>query len=230
MSKWKELFEILQLFYRDQGAEGRVHGDSKYLKEAFEKTESLWLQQIARIDTIKMIMLSEAPLFGKEENYFYNPKTKNTAFFHANDIQALDSNLIPPKNLQQEERKQQLIDSLTGLGFVVLDIFPFAFNESNTAITYNRLSKKSYAKLLESTYQHYLSDKLDLIKKKSAGRLGFVYRYKRLKDRNEQFIAQQITKKQIPVTKKEIASIHGSNMSLSRTRLAEEWRQLSEIS
>jgi hypothetical protein len=40
-----------------------------YLKNAFVATERMWAENLAKVATVPLVMLSEAPQFGTEERY-----------------------------------------------------------------------------------------------------------------------------------------------------------------
>jgi hypothetical protein len=60
-----------------------------YLKKAFVATERMWAENVAKVATVRLVMLSEAPLFGTAERYFYNTATAFSSFFHFRDAEAI---------------------------------------------------------------------------------------------------------------------------------------------
>jgi len=60
-----------------------------YLKSAFVATERMCAENFAEGGTVKFVMLSEAPLFGVNQRYFYNAATPFGAFFHFRDAEAI---------------------------------------------------------------------------------------------------------------------------------------------
>lgn len=87
---WPHLRESLVLLYRHFGKANFLDKDCPYLEKAYKSIEKLWQQQYDSIKTINYIMLSEAPLFGDKQSYFYNEKAKQTPFFYGSyldDIQ-----------------------------------------------------------------------------------------------------------------------------------------------
>lgn len=79
--KWNKISNSILKIYKDLEPGSNFETDSKYLMEAFEFTEILWENQFDKIDDLRVVMLSEAPLFGEKKTYIYNPATNPTAFF-----------------------------------------------------------------------------------------------------------------------------------------------------
>lgn len=98
----------------------------------------MWQDNFTRIHTVQLVMLSEAPLFGHDKCYFYNPAACFTSFFHFNDAEAiLGEGFANDRDFGgHEEKKLFLLSRLAETGFVVLDLFPFALNEKHTQILY----------------------------------------------------------------------------------------------
>jgi hypothetical protein len=93
-----------------------------YLKKAFVATERMWAENLARVATVRLVMLSEAPLFGTEERYFYNTATSFGGFFHFQDAEAI----LGEGFAKGRPSKAFLLPALARAGFIILDLFPFA--------------------------------------------------------------------------------------------------------
>lgn len=166
---------VLQKLSRDKNLTHRFKADNAYLKKAFKKIQRLWMKNLAKIRKVKYILIAEAPLWGKEKKYIYNPKASNTQFFHLNDLAEITNKEILDK--------KSFLKILNELGIIVVDIAPFALNEKITAINYRKLSKSEYTHLLESSFATYFETKLDMISKKKAKNVCVFYRYERVKKR-----------------------------------------------
>jgi hypothetical protein len=186
--------------------------ECKYLKNAFFRTEQLWCENFAQVKKVRLVMLSEAPLFGDDERYFYNPTTRFGAFFHFNDAEAiLGEGFGNGMNFNcLEEKKQFLLRELAKAGFVVLDLFPFALNKSDTSISYTNLTTREYQRLFREAIPMYFRRKLDLFLERDSPK--FVFRYRRLQ--------RNIGELELAGLKMAPAhSVHGKNMSLNREML-----------
>jgi len=125
--------------------------DCAYLKDAFARTERMWSENFARVSRVRLVMLSEAPLFGAEASYIYNPLTRPTVFFRISDAEAI----LDPEFPRDRSDKQLPLPELAQAGFVILDVFPFALNELDTpSITYRCKSGRPCRKLSDKNYQH----------------------------------------------------------------------------
>ena len=67
--QWKPLSNALQKIYQEQNMIQYFEEDENYLRNAFEITEKLWKKQFDKIDNLKIIMISESPLFGNIQRY-----------------------------------------------------------------------------------------------------------------------------------------------------------------
>jgi hypothetical protein len=61
-SDWRKLEKALQ----DCAPRGLTDPESDYLKKAFSQTERMWSENFAKVTKVRLVMLSEAPLFGAE--------------------------------------------------------------------------------------------------------------------------------------------------------------------
>jgi hypothetical protein len=215
-SRWDNLAEKLRVIYHEENKDSRIHADLKYLSEAYQFTEKLWLAQLQSA-VPKVVMLSEAPLFGESKNYFYKPDTAPSSFFWFDDAKAVAGNdFANGKKFEcAGERKQFLIKAVTSNGFLILDLFPYAFNANDTVLNYRNARKELYLRIFRDSIGDHLCKKLDLINEKCnhSNPPLFLFRYKRLKDRLEYDI------KGVLKRSAEIELIAGKNMSLDREAL-----------
>ena len=130
-------------------------------------------------------MISEAPLFGEKQSYFYNENASQSQFFYLSDAKVLTNNQI--------NTKQDLIETFNNLGIIILDVFPFPFN-SNTAVSYKSLNKNEMKTLIDLTYKNHLEQKLQTIARKVNSTTKLFYRYKRVKNNINDFIVPEFVK------------------------------------
>jgi hypothetical protein len=217
---WQPLSHLLHNVYSDLELSHHFASDAAYLKSAFDFTEALWHRQLAMMSDVKIVMLSEAPLFGNKQTYIYNPHSPPTAFFHFNDLQALSCNSSDKKALQSHPTKKAfLVDQLAEKGLIVMDIFPFAFNPNDAAINYRKMSNQIYFRLLSESAPYYLIPKIQLVREKAEKSPLFVYRYKKLFQKTNRFVEALFVQHGIKPEGFKIESIHGENMSLDRNKL-----------
>lgn len=148
--------------------------DVKYLEEAYYSVESLWNSNLEKFKikkNIKYVLLSEAPLWGKNNKYIYNLDAPTSQFIHVKTlINAAELDIINPQ--KSSDKKKLLNNLLLELGIIVLDIFPFCLNNT-TGIQYRKLGKL-YKELV---VLDYLNEKMRRISKYSSGPIYFIYRY-----------------------------------------------------
>ena len=218
---WSACLRVLQEVYSDFGFTDSFDSDSEYLSEAFEFTEQLWNKQFAHISDIKVVMFSEAPLFGEKKAYIYNPDTKPSSFFYFNDLIPIVGHSNFQSNFKTPESKKTfLIHTMAENGFLILDVFPFALNPQSTMLNYQSMNSTLYDRLLRECSQFYLQPKLELIKKHSSEISVFIYRYQKLIDRTNRFIDSMLKKLTMIPPGTQLKCIGGTNMSLDRTKLS----------
>lgn len=212
------ILNSLKKVYEEENIIQYFKQDESYLKNAFEITEKLWEEQFNKIEKLKIIMISESPLFGDIQRYIYNPNSPTSAFFHFKDLEAFldDGQIIKKPDIVQEQKKM-MYEYFVKHGFIALDIFPFALNPSHTKIHYRKMPKVLYHQLLTMTTNDYLIPKLKLCLEKSNKQTHFVYRYQRLFDKTEDYFENILN--QISLTKYKIDTINGTNISLDRDKL-----------
>lgn len=211
--EWDEIESSIIEFYKEIQLEISPK-EIKYLKNAFSFTEELWKKQFEKIDKIKYVMISEAPLFGESKNYFYNPSTKFSSFFHFTNIEAFNISYTK----KDYNNKEFVLDILNEKGFLILDLFPFALNKNDTQINYNSVKHKQYQKLFQIAVQTYLNKKLTLIKRKCINETIFVYRYKRLKEKLSGILETELVDFSL-IEKDENLDTLNNNMSLDKEKL-----------
>jgi hypothetical protein len=181
-----------------------------YLKNAFVATERMWAENFAKIGTVRLVMLSEAPLFGSNRRYFYNVATPFGAFFHFRDAEAI----LGHGFAKERTGKEFLLEDLAHAGFIILDLFPFPLNQDDTpSITYRKLSASRYRQLFQSTASLYFNRKRDLVLQR--GRPLFTFRYGATRRVLGDLVNAELAKRNIVPAQ----SIAGTNMPLDRERL-----------
>lgn len=211
--EWKDIEVSIIEFYKEIQLEV-APTELKYLKNAFLFTEALWEKQFEKMDNIKYVMISEAPLFGDSKNYFYNLNTNFSSFFYFKNIEAFNISYTK----KEYNNKEFVLDILNKNGFLILDLFPLALNKSDTQINYNAVNHKQYQKLFQIVIQSYLHKKLTIIKKKCSNETVFVYRYKRLKEKLSGLLENELVKLNL-IKKGDNLDTLNNNMSLDKEKL-----------
>jgi hypothetical protein len=203
-SDWDWLEEVLR------GCERVTAGECAYLKSAFGATERMWAENFAKVATVRLVLLSEAPLFGSNRRYFYNAATPFGAFFHFGDAEAI----LGYGFAKERTGKEFLLAELARAGFMILDLFPFALNKDDTpSITYRNMSASRYRQLFQRTASLYFDRKRDLILER--GRPLFMFRYEATRRALGDLVNAELAKRNIAPAQ----SVAGANMPLDRERL-----------
>lgn len=173
---WNELQPILRNLYKEKGVMERFNADARYLNAAFDGIEEKWMQNLNKIDKVNYVLFAEAPLWGAQQKYIYNPMTLNSQFFHRSD-------LADALNIRAIVTKERFLEIFNSIGLLVVDISPFAFNPVDTILHYRNVIKgPTYRTLLERTFPIYLQHKLEKVQEKIVAPPIFMTRYKRVHD------------------------------------------------
>ena len=192
------LKDDLNSLYSSLGKDRYLKDDLMYIEKSYKTIEKIWKEQYDKIKAINYIMISEAPLFGEKQSYFYNENANQSQFFYFSDSKVLTNNEI--------KTKRDLIDTFNDLGIIILDVFPFPFN-SNTAVSYKSLNKNEMKTLIDLTYKNHLEQKLQTIAQKVNSTTKLFYRYKRVKNSINDFIAPEFAKYGINTNQQDIPYI-----------------------
>ena len=178
----EKLYEKLKISDED------FNKDKLYLNKAFQQMTKIWLSNFEKIETVKYILIAEAPLQGESQSYIYNTETPFSQFFYKSDLEkALGISLCC---------KKSFLEKLNEIGFVIIDISPFPLN-NKTKINYSeqtkdskKISPKNYKELVSATMPFYFEKKLELIKTKLNQKNPVVFfRYSRVQKAFENILS-----------------------------------------
>ena len=210
---WDNLSLILKQYYQDKGLSEWFTNDEKYLSESFIEIDKLWLKNYNSIDTINYVMISEAPLWGIEKKYIYNPKINNSQYFYRSDLEYVLNKTI--------HNKGDFLEELIAIGFIIIDISPFALNAKSTVINYRTISKTDYKRLLIETFPIYFSERLELIKTKTSNSVKYFHRYSRVRKAFNELISKIIFKNKLVRSQNEIFDISQDGGGINKIVLNE---------
>ena len=150
--------------------------DLDYLIKAYQHTEELWWDNFLSMKEVKYVLLAEAPQYGKDKSYIYNPQIPGTPFLGLATINQISLRLGLDGRLKE---KPEMLQRMRELGLLVLDLFPYAFNDQ-TQFQYQRIMRPFGKALCKDSSGWHLKPKCLEIKKKSNRQILFGVRYSRL--------------------------------------------------
>ena len=163
------------------------------LYKDYQLIERAWFSNFENnLDTIKLILISEAPQ--SFDNFIYNKHKddKDSAFLRINDLKEClkrsNEEFLEFENIGK-------IKLMGKLGIVVLDIFPFPFSPTHK-FNYKNQDHQTKRIIIKPSRKHeellrelhfksrswYLSEKIDKINTKISSNVVYAYRYKRNRD------------------------------------------------
>ena len=153
----------------------KLDRDFNYLWDSFQHTEELWWENIREFGQVKYILIAEAPYTEKSVHISTIQTWKNPIpeFTHINFL----SQKLGLKGIVSN--KKEMLQNMREMGLVVLDLFPFAFN-NDTTYQFGRLSEKLRTSLAHSCSSWFLQPKLREILNNCKDAPTFGVRYKRL--------------------------------------------------
>ncbi len=211
------LKEILRDFYENNELEDSFKKDIIYLEKAFDEIYELWIINFDQMKEIKYIMIAEAPLWGREKKYIYNPATNNSQFFFRSDLEYVAGEKILTK--------EQFLKACIKIGLIFLDISPYPLNQIDTVINYRNtknltkgLPKIQY--LIQLTLHDYFEKKLELISNKKSNGIKIFFRYQRVKENFEDLIIPALLKHEIIQSKYEMGEVSKAGGGIDRLKLS----------
>ena len=145
-----------------------------YLKNSFIEIEEMWRTALSEVEEPRFILLGEAPLYGETGSYIYSKHTPPTSFLRPTDFPNFNSQI-------QENNKETLLELMRGSGIIVIDLFPYALNEKDTAtLNYQAIQNHSYySELLTETFVNFTKTKFEMVRAKNPN-ISVLVRYKRI--------------------------------------------------
>lgn len=199
--------QILHDFYSENGIIDHFERDNLYLEKAFHEINEMWFRNLECIKEVKYLMIAEAPLWGKDKSYIYNPETKNTQFFQRKDLErVIGINVY---------NKLDFLNYCNKMGLLIIDISPFAFNTEDTVINYRNktsnnpygLTKYQYRGLIEQTLTTFFDIKIQAISLKKSTSIKIFYRYRRVMIQFNDLIYNSFVKYDFAINENELSDI-----------------------
>ena len=189
------------------------------LYKDYQLIERAWLSNFENnLDTIKLILISEAPQSFDDFIYNKHKDDKDSAFLR---IKELKECLKKSNEEFLEFENIGKIKLMGKLGIVVLDIFPFPFSPTHK-FNYKNQDHQTKRIIIKPSRKHeellrelhfksrswYLSEKIDKINTKISSNVVYAYRYKRNRDLDLDIYRG-----------KEIDSFHSDGMHINTEKL-----------
>lgn len=203
--------KILKSFYDQNGLLSEFDKDSIYLEEAFNDMYRIWLNNFNQIESVNYLMLAEAPLWGKDKKYIYNPDTNNSQFFYRSDLGDILNKHITDK--------REFITVCNEIGLLVVDISPFPLNPKDTAINYRSLKTVQYQQLVNLTIPTFFEEKIKLVADKKSANIKTFFRYARVKNSFESIVSRVLIDNKIIKTQSDIGDISKNGGSIDKSKL-----------
>ena len=173
-------YRVLNRIYIKRGFD-LSENEKVYLIEAYTGINNFWR---SHADQAKLIILGEAPLWGNNQKYIYNPAIGCSDFFQRKDLSPLLNSEIP-------KDKPEFLKKLDELGIVILDVSPFALNSIDTQLTYPKLTPQEYEQIIGDGWEWHLRPKFELLLEENT---NLVFRYARVQRVAETILMSYLNK------------------------------------
>ncbi|MEX2477774.1 MAG: hypothetical protein WD357_05025 [Gracilimonas sp.] len=211
--------EIIESFYHSLGLANEFDEDNVYLRRAFNEIKDLWIENFNKIDKVRYLLIAEAPLWGQEKKYIYNPKTNNSQFFYRSDLETILNTQIT--------HQEEFINTCNEIGLLVVDISPFPLNTKDTKINYSknkdgskRLTKNEYRELVGLTIPTFFERKIKLIGQKKSSKVKAFFRYARVENAFSNLISNVLIENGIIAKQEDIGNISQAGGGIDRVKLS----------
>jgi hypothetical protein len=216
--EYKKNKRVIESFYSNKGLVNEFRNDNIYLESAFNEINNMWIENLRNIDEVKYLLIAEAPLWGQNKKYIYNPRTNNSQFFFRSDLETI-------LNIQITSKKE-FIRTCKNIGLLVVDISPFPLNTKDTRINYSKntvgskkLTKKEYIDLVKLTIPAYFERKIRLVEQKKSPNIKVFFRYTRVKDAFQDIISDVLIKNGLIIRQEEIGEISQTGGGIDKLKL-----------
>ena len=195
---WKVLVDILQTM-----PSVKFHtAELDYLRNSFFQVESMWESALRDYSNISAILIGEAPLFGTDQKYIYNINTPQSSFLYASQLPGYNQD-------KHGNGKIGLLSIMKDLGVVVMDLYPFALNSSDTpTLSMNQFSSSKFDVVAEQIFETYTRPKIEKLTD-CYPNVKVLCRYSRLSERTQKLLGDR---QAIPVW--------SSSMGIDKEKLA----------
>ena len=209
---------ILKSFYEQKDLSDAFDKDIVYLENAFNAINKMWIDNLNQMKRVNYLMIAEAPLWGSDKKYIYNPNTKNSQFFYRNDLGDI-------LNIQIHD-KREFIKVCNEIGLLFVDISPFPLNSKDTKFNYRKnengskkLSNKLYKQLVMLTIPTYFEWKIRALAGLKAENLTTFFRYARVKYSFGDIISKVLIDYNIIKTTNDIGDISYTGGGIDKAKL-----------
>lgn len=216
--------QIIESLYSNLGLHNEFNEDIEYLERAFKEINDIWIENFKKIDEVKYLLIAEAPLWGSDHKYIYNPHTNNSQFFFRSDLETI-------LNIKISDQRE-FIEICNQIGLLVVDIFPFPLNTRNTRINYSKntveskntieskkLTQKEYRDLVRHTMQTFFEKKIRWIGEKKSPDIKVFFRYGRVKNTFQDLISDILIQNGLIKRPEDISEISQRGGGIDRVKL-----------
>ncbi|WP_204273770.1 hypothetical protein, partial [Draconibacterium mangrovi] len=209
--------QVIESLYAKLGLANEFEKDNYYLENAFNEINKIWIDNFNDIESVKYLLIAEAPLWGQKKKYIYNHKTNNTQFFYRSDLETTFNIKILDK--------REFIKTCRNIGLLIVDISPFPLNTNDTRINYGKnkngsrkLTQKEYKELVRQTLPTFFNRKINLISQKKSSGIKVFFRYARVKDTFQDLICDTLIQNGLIKKQEDIGEISQMGGGIDRVK------------
>ena len=81
--------------------------------------EDLWWRNLKKMKEVKYVLVGEAPLYGNNQKYIYNPESAGTSFLSKRAVQKFSSKAGYSISI----KTKRMLECMRSIGLIVVDLF-----------------------------------------------------------------------------------------------------------
>tara|TARA_B100000963_G_C22581021_1_gene650843 strand:+ start:576 stop:1244 length:669 start_codon:yes stop_codon:yes gene_type:complete len=188
----------------------------EFLYSNYTKNEEIWWGNFNSIKYVNLVLLGEAPL--RTDNYIYKNSKKKVVQSPFLNYKIIQEILRSHGHNFKINSQEDFISALNIIGLVVIDMFPFTFNNEQTTFQYGTTKRVNILldQIFELSKAWNIEPKLEAINNISRKKLKYAIRYKKHYSRCNKYFP-----------KLNLINLSSTNMGINKTLLEAQFEKIN---
>ena len=186
----------------------------EFLYSNYKENEEIWWGNFKNIKYVNLVLLGEAPL--RTNNYIYKNSKKKVVQSPFLNYKIIQEILRSHSDNFEIRSQEDFIRSLNIIGLVVIDMFPFTFNNKQTTFQYGTTKRVNILldQIFELSKAWNIEPKIEAINNISNKKIKYAIRYKKHVSRCNKYFS-----------KLDLINLSSSNMGINKTLLEAQFKK-----